>query len=334
MLDPTQLFWTRIAAVAVLIVFVGMLFGLMRQRSRRNSSANWMKTTGDILVSKVELPQTHTSDDQPDARAVVRYRYGVGTETYESENVSFGGQVPILRAHADALVAKYPIGAMVDVTYDPRNPKDAVLQPASRNGLVAQSALTLVFGAIGLVLAVHAIAGKVPYTANGVPLFAYALPAIAFIAACAGFISFADNRRNALIRARWPTTSGKIVTSAIIEETIENKNDDDKRIERLTKRYRADLRYAYRVGQRDYIGTNALGEWTPIYGVRDQAEKAIADYPAGRSVTVHYDPAQPGAAVLEPGNPQGSFAPLVLGALFAIAGVVLLAFFGAVGFGH
>jgi hypothetical protein len=280
------------------------------------------------------LPQTHTSDDQPDARAIIRYRYGVGAETYESDAVGFGGQTSMLRAHADTLVAKYPVGAKVDVNYDPQNPKDAVLEPATLNGLVAQLVITLVFGVIGLVLAIHAIAGKVLYTANGVPLFAFALPAIALIAASAGFLSFANARQRALTRARWPTVPGMIVTSAIIEEKIENKSDDDKGIERLTKRYRVDLRYAYRVGQRDYVGTNALGDWTPIYGVREQAEKVTAAYPAGKPVAVHYDPTQPGTATLEPGNRQGTLAPLVFGAIFAIGGALLFVFFVAVGFGH
>ncbi len=114
---------------------------------------------------------------------------------------------------------------------------------------------------------------------------------------------------------------------------LENKNDDNKGIERITKRYRVDLRYAYRVGQRDYVGTNVLGDWTPIYGVREQAEKITVAWPAGKSVAVHYDPTQPGTATLEPGNRQGTFGPLVFGAIFAAGGALLLVFFVAVGFG-
>jgi hypothetical protein len=38
------------------------------------------------------------------------------------------------------------------------------------------------------------------------------------------------------------------------------------------RRYQIDLRYAYRVGQRDYAGTSDVWGWTPIYGLREQAE--------------------------------------------------------------
>jgi hypothetical protein len=334
MLDPTQLFWTQIAAGVSLLLFALMLFGLVRLRSRIKESQDWLKANGEITVSEVRLPSTHTSDDQVDAGVVVRYRYGVGVQTFESECIKFGGPASMLRAHAEALAAKYPVGAKVDVHYDPQSPKDAVLEPKQQSGVVTQLVFTLVFGVIGAVLAVHAIAGKVLYTDNGVPLFAFALPGIALIVAIAGVVSFVNGREGARLRARWPTTPGMITTSDVVEETIENKGDDDKDIVRITRRYRTDLRYAYRVGQREYVGTNRLWAWTAIYGLQDQAEKAISAYPQGKSVTVYYDPARPDVAVLEPDNREGSLAPLVFGGIFAVAGALLLYFFLAIGFGH
>lgn len=334
MLDPTQLLWTQIAAGACLLIFVGMVFGLLRLRRRVEASKRWLKANGEILVSEVKLPQTHTSDDQDDARVVVRYRYGVDAKTYEGDGIKIGAQTSMMRAFAENLVARYPVGAEVDVYYDPRDPKDAVLEPHEQRSGIVQLAITLVFGIVGIVLALHAMAAKVLTTENGVPLFAFALPGAAFIAAIAGVVSFLNGRQAAKDRAQWPTVPGTVTTSDIIEETIESKRSEDTEILRTTKRYRVDLRYTYRVGQRGFVGTNRVWEWAAIYGLREQAEKVTDAYPRGKSVIVHYDPAQPGLAVLEPGNRQGSLAPLIFGGISAIAGALLLLFFVGVGFGY
>ncbi|WP_204315203.1 DUF3592 domain-containing protein, partial [Klebsiella pneumoniae] len=66
--------------------------------------------------------------------------------------------------------------------------------------------------------------------------------------------------------------------------------DPDDETLRIRTRYRADVRYRYLVGERSYIGTNALGEWIPVYGQREQAEKAVAALPCGKPVVVHYNP--------------------------------------------
>jgi hypothetical protein len=139
-----------------------------------------------------------------------------------------------------------------------------------------------------------------------------------------------------------PIAPGMITTSAIVEEKIEDKDktDDDntpglkQHTQRFTLRYRVDLLFAYQVGQRDYIGTTWAWGWTAHYGRREMAEKVISQYSKGQKVAVYYDPAQPDIAVLEPANRQGSLAPLVFGAVFAVGGAIMLAFFVKVGFGQ
>ena len=70
--------------------------------------------------------------------------YPVGGETHESEAIKFGGQAAMSRAFAEPLVAKYPIGARVDVYYDPHDPKNAVLE-LRRDNLVGKLVFTIVF---------------------------------------------------------------------------------------------------------------------------------------------------------------------------------------------
>lgn len=338
MLDASQLLYTQIAALVCLLISAGFLYDMLRVRRAMEASKAWVKVEGDIVSSEAKIPPSHTSDDQSDIDPIVLYRYRVGDQIHQGGRVKFGGQPSLSRAMAETLVAKYPPGARVDVYYDPLDPNSAVLEPRKKDSLVAKSVFALTFAVITGVLIAHAIAGKVLYTGNGVPLFAFLLPLVAFLGACLCIVSFVRARRQANASVRWPTASGNITTSTVVEERIEDKRRDDdstglqQKQLRYTLRYRVDLRFAYRVGSRDFVGTNWGWGWTPIYGLRELAEKVTARYPKGQTVTVYYDPTQPDVAVLEPASRQGSLAPLIFAAIFAIGGAAFLMFFIKVGF--
>jgi hypothetical protein len=332
MLDAHQLLWTQIAAGVCLLIFAGMLFNLFRTRSQMQAAGEWDKVEGVITVSMVDQPAAHVSDDLNDATPIIRYRYRTGGQDFEGDRIAVGGQPMMTRVLAGKLIARYPVGARVDVHVDPNDPKNALLEPAQQGNLAARLAFTIVFGLIAAVLAAHSIAGHVLYTGNGVPLFAFALPILALLGTVFGVATFIRGRRLAGASARWPTVAGIVTTSGVIEEVIEDKSNDDKSFIRKIHRYQVDLRYAYQVGKRDFVGTAAGWGWTAIYGLRDVAEKAASRYQLGQPVTVYYDPERPGNAVLEPDNRQGSLAPLIAAAVCAVAGGALLAFFVKAGF--
>ena len=333
MLDAHQLLWTQIAAGVCLLIFAALLLNLFRTRSRLQAARNWNQVEGVITASEVEQPSEHLSDDLNDATPIIRYRYRVGGKDLESDKIGVGGAPLTTRVLAGRMAARYPVGARVDVHVDPDDPNSALLEPDQKGNLLTGAAFTVLFGFIAAILAAHAIAGHVLYTANGVPLFAFALPGVAILAAILAVVSFVRTRRLASESARWPTAAGTITASSVIEEEIEDKSND-KLLIRKIHRYQVDLRYAYQVGKRDFVGTSANWGWTAIYGLRELAEKAASQYQMGQPVTVYYDPDRPGHTVLEPGSRQGSLAPLIFGAIAAVAGSVMLAFFVKVGFGN
>jgi hypothetical protein len=332
MLDAHQLLWTQIGAGVCLLIFGGMLFNLFHMRSQMQAARNWDKVEGVITVSRVEQPSEHVSDDLNDASPIVRYRYRVGGQNLESDRIAIGGQPMMTRVLAGKLVGKYPVGARVDVHIDPNKPKSALLEPAQQGNLSALLAFTIVFGLIAAILVAHSIAGHVLYTSNGAPLFAFPLPVLALLGAVFGVVAFVRGRRLASASTRWSTVAGIVTNSGVIEEAIEDKSNDDKSFIRKIHRYQVDLRYAYQVDKRDFVGTSASWGWTAIYGLRELAEKAASQYRPGQPVTVYYDPEQPGNAVLEPDNRQGSLAPLIAAALCAVIGGLFLAFLIEVGF--
>ena len=333
MLDAHQLLWTQIAAGIFLLLFASMLFNLLRMRSRMQAASQWDKIEGVITVSRVDQPPAHVSDDLNDATPVIRYRYRVGGQDLESDQVRIGGIALTTRVLAGRLVARYPVGARVDVHIDPDDSKNAVLDPSQQSNLGALIALTVLFGIIATVLTAHSIAGHVLYANNGVPLFAFALPLLVLLFAVLCIGAFVRARRQASASMRWPTVAGTITKSDVIEECIEDKEDDDKSIIRKTYRYQVDLRYAYQVGKRDFVGTAANWGGTAIYGLREVAEKAASRYGVGQPVTVYYDPEQPANAVLEPESREGSLMPLIVAAICAVLGGAFLAFLIKIGFG-
>jgi len=336
-MDSTQLLWTQLAAGVFTLLFAGTLFNLIRMRGRIGAAAAWPAVEGTIIASSVDAPAAHVSDDANDAKPVVRYRYRVGGRELDGDKISVGGAALTTRTLATRQAARYPVGAVVDVHVDPKDPANALLDPSATGNLTAQLVFVLTFGIIAAVLIAHVIAGHVLYTAKGVPLFAFLAPALAFVAVIAALLSFVRMRQLSSASLGRPTVNGTIVSSDVIEEWIEEKrsdNDNDSSNVNRKKipRYQVDLRYAFRVGKRDFVGVNPNWGWTGVYGRRDTAEQEASRYQPGQTVTVHYDPQHPANAVLKPSNQGGTFAPLVFAAIAAVVGAVLLWFFVGVGF--
>ncbi|WP_441238612.1 DUF3592 domain-containing protein [Bradyrhizobium sp. 930_D9_N1_4] len=333
MLDAQQLMWTQIAAGISVLLFGLMLFNLVRTRARMLAAASWDRVEGIITVSRVDQPASHASDDQNDAKPVIRYRYQAGGQELESDQVFVGGQVITTRVLAAKLIGRYPVGAHVDVHVDPKQPTEALLEPAAAQNLAALVAFTIVFAVIAATLTAHSLAGHVLYSNNGVPLFAFALPVIVLAGGVFCVASYVRTRRLASASLRWPTAAGRVTHCEVIEEVIEEKSDDDKsRSSRLQYRYQIDLRYAYRVGKRDFIGTEVDWGGTMISGLREVAEKAAAKYRPGQTVKVYYDPDQPGHAVLEPASREGALGPLIGAAVCAVVGGLFLTILIRIGF--
>ena len=271
----------------------------------------------------MEVAGSHTSDDDTDCTASVRYRYSVDDKSYESDRIYFGGQPDTTRMLAEQIVAKYPVGGKVEVLYDPKHPKNAALEGRSATA-PAIYAMLVVFTAISAVLVAHSIAGKVLTTAGGVPLFAFLGPLAAIAIAIAAIGLFFKMRRETKSSAQWPTVTGKITVSEVAEEI---KTDDDVKYRtRQDIRYRIKIQFSYRVGSRDYYSSKRKWGWDEIYPDRDAPAAIVAKFPVGSTVPVYYDPADPQSAVLEPSNRGGAAAPLLAAALFGLPGISFLWF--------
>jgi len=105
---------------------------LWAARSQVAEASGWPKTGGRVVRSTVEHYRKRVGGAQTGTlvtfyEAVVEYSYRVNDRDYHSTQLSFGGKAASSQASAEAQAAHYPMGSLVLVHYDAKNPSNAVL---------------------------------------------------------------------------------------------------------------------------------------------------------------------------------------------------------------
>jgi hypothetical protein len=322
MLSDSGLLWTRIAAGVFVFLAVNAAYGIWLQKKKARGGKSWPVAPGEIIASQVEQPRTHRSDEEADCTFTVRYRYRAGGKDYESHRVRFGGQAHTTRLQAEELTDKYPVGARVRVHYNPRKPSEAVLEPDDTSTLAALIVMLVVTTTVASVLIAHALAGKVLTTESGVPLWVLLGPITAMGLGVVAIGAYVNLLRERLASRHWPTAAGKITASAV-ESEVDTQTDDKGHHSTQTV-YRPAIRFAYRVGEREYHSSHWKWGWTALYSSPARPEAIVAQYPVGKEVPVYYDPAQPETAVLDPVNKTGVGVSLLVGIFLILGGAIFL----------
>jgi hypothetical protein len=139
------------AKLAVLTGSMGLAALLMAIGSlgRFNEARSWPRAPGKVIVSKVGWHED-TGGDTPVKRLrspVIEFAYRVDGKDYRSRQRQLGTTAGGSKSWAQGIKAKYPVGAAVEVLYNPANPTDAALE--NKVGMVG-----LALGASVLCLAV------------------------------------------------------------------------------------------------------------------------------------------------------------------------------------
>jgi hypothetical protein len=125
--------------------------------------------------------------------------------------------------------------------------------------------------------------------------------------------------REAKASSSWPTSDG-VVTVARVESKRERRDGKTRTM------YSHHIEYRYTVDGQELTGDRV---WTSDGGTSSSsssfAKNTVANYPVGKEVKVHYDPAAPAVCVLEPGTTWVTYLPLILGGVFFLVGMMVLA---------
>jgi hypothetical protein len=135
-------------------------FGKVRKmRAEAERSRKWPTAGGTVTASYVGTIQRDAGEGGTvDVEvACVRYGYSVGGQDYQSDRIGTGGFFEGKRKVLDEFLAQYPVGRSVPVSYDPQDPKMAVLRPGEAGGDSGQYKFAAIMAAIVGVLIVCAV---------------------------------------------------------------------------------------------------------------------------------------------------------------------------------
>jgi hypothetical protein len=311
----------RIAVMAaailgvVLVLWLGgyLMFQGVRNVLRAGNSRRWPTTAGTVVAAETSRTTSTDSDIHHDVhveystKTVVQYR--VDGRDYTTNQIHFGQTLGSSDpSEAELQRLRYPPGAQVAVSYDPRQPWLGVLKPG-----VHGEAFWLPSAGLAFLLPTFALVLILPdmFRALGTPKDPMQLkpggdPSMAAVAAIVAFIFTAlgllglgaglGRMWNGHASQRWPTTLGEVVFAK-----VEAADRHDKQTGELQTTFSPSFVYRYDVdGVRHF---NNLRRFGRVEGQgADWASGIASRYPLGTKVPVAYFPTDPDVAVLEPGN--------------------------------
>ena len=127
-----QILWVGLIGLGV------FLLGVFKVRKLR-ASQSWAIAMGTMVESSVQESFNRGSDDLPDSWSytpLIRYQFQAQGQTIIGDRLGFDGKSYSKKPDAQAVVARYPLGAQVNVFFDPAKPADSVLQRASGSAWV------------------------------------------------------------------------------------------------------------------------------------------------------------------------------------------------------
>ena len=178
------------AAIVATVLVLALCFGLLiysmfamglrylrhnqRQRSVGKASLTWPRAPGHIEASRYVLTShlieteaviendLHDADPSADEeqyyRPVVIYSYSIAGQSFSGKRIAFRDLIGSKR-RARRIVERYPPGKSVLVSYDPHQPRVAVLEPGARGSVSTYGIPAISFGTAAILvgLAVAAI---------------------------------------------------------------------------------------------------------------------------------------------------------------------------------
>lgn len=116
---------------------IAMILGWV-QIQEINDSRSWPSVAGTIVASGIS-ESTDTSRYRSGSRSTeydvyLRYDYVVDDMPYSGNRIAIRGTRYSSQSSAQRELQRYPVGRVVNVYYNPKNPEQSVLKPYLGNG--------------------------------------------------------------------------------------------------------------------------------------------------------------------------------------------------------
>jgi uncharacterized protein DUF3592 len=292
---------------AMLLAPLGLiLFAAVYKTLQVRAASGWPSTLGKVVSSNSELRDVKVLDsDRASGHrleqrnfADIAYEYSVSGQIFQNNRVSIGedsGNFQVAET-----IARYPVGTIVTVYYNPRHPREAVLERDLPQGLwgclgiATAIVLAIMFGAaVGLNRISEFVSARLANPQMSVPVMAMA--GFGLVAALFGLVL----RQQAAQAKKWPVVSGTIKLSGLDEYRAAPRAGSSG-----TRMYERKVSYSYRYNDIAHTSVHASfssnsRETSPwvlrLFGM---------DFRDGARVKVWVNPANPSEATL---NPRASF---------------------------
>ena len=126
-----------------LIIFPFAVWKAWKNVQLAKVSTGWPTTTGKITATEIVKVMFRR---QPR----VTYSYSVNSRPFVSQRISFAGGYPPRKT--DAILARYPVGKEVQVSYAPENPAEATLETGATKQVKTQLNILLILFVVIVVL--------------------------------------------------------------------------------------------------------------------------------------------------------------------------------------
>lgn len=121
----------------ILTIFVGLLlFSLgVYYYKRTKTTENWPFTEGKIISS--DFTKSRDNDGHISYRPEIVFEYYVGGKCYKSNKIdAFINYSSSSSSRALKLINRYPVGAKIEVFFNPTKPTFGILEPGLKKGSI------------------------------------------------------------------------------------------------------------------------------------------------------------------------------------------------------
>ena len=281
------------------LILVAAAYKTLQARAARE----WPSTAGKVAVSNAEVRNVKVMDsDREDGHrfeernfANIVYEYSVAGRKLRNNRVSIGEDLGNFQVAET--IAKYPVGAVVTVFYNPLHPDQAVLERDLPKGMWGclgigtAIVLAIVFGsAIGLHAITEFVTTRIPQQGNAAAAVAFG--AFGTVIALFGLVL----HRQAALAMKWPVVTGTIKLSDI-EQYRAARQDGGSGTRTM---YQRKVSYTYQYNNLTYTGTHATLASSVASTSSWLVRKSTTGYKDGGSVQVWVNPDNPSQATLQP----------------------------------
>lgn len=297
------------------LMFIGPIVGLLSFATlvkyiEVRRARSWIAVPGRILSAKsvsraVRRAGSDVQEQGEDTElrnfADIVYEFSHAGKKYKGSRISIGEDLG--NGDVAGQIKRYAPGTAVTVYANPDNPDQAVLErdfPEGAFQFMGWLITALVAGSILAVTGVgwvgRVLEGEIPNPKNTPFVIGFSLFAWFTALLGRGIAAQAGATRG------WKQTAGRIVSSET--EQFRTRSDTSGSSSKVSvgpyrTQHRQRISYAYQVGGIDYASDRVAFGGRTSGTVAALETRMVKKYPAGRQVTVYYDPAKPTNAVLE-----------------------------------